>query len=94
MGRHKKQLTQEQIDWRNSILRGKVDKVKIEVKPPEFALTEDDKLRQCFYYMNNCVYWVNRYIDGDLDKKRLLETVKAIQVNAKNLETILNTGNK
>lgn len=89
MGRRKKQLTQEQIDWRNSILRGKVKSVVKAEKMPDVILSDDDKIRKCFYYLNNCVFWVNEYIEGRVDKARLLETAKALQGNAKNLELLL-----
>lgn len=89
MGRHKRQLTQDQIDWRNSILRGKVKSVIKAEKEPEAVLSNDDQIRKCFYYLNNCVFWVNEYIEGRVDKKRLLETAKAIQGNAKKLEMLL-----
>lgn len=89
MGRRKKQLTQEQIDWRNSILRGKVQSVVKAEKMPDVFLSNDDKINTCFYYLNNCVFWVNEYIEGRVDKKRLLETAIAIQGNAKKLENLL-----
>jgi len=89
MGRHRKQLTQEQIDFRKSILRGRVSSVKKAEKPVHFQLTEDEKIQQCFYYLNNCVYWVNEYIEGRVDKNRLLETSTALQGNAKKLELLL-----
>lgn len=89
MGRHKKQLTQEQIDWRNSILRVKVNSVVKSEKMPDVVLSDEDKIRKCFFYLNNCVFWVNEYIEGRVDKSRLLETAKALQGNAKNLELLL-----
>ena len=90
MGRRKKvyQLTQEQIDWRNRILKRKRDSVvqsEIITKP----VLSDDKIKKCLYYINNCVFWVNEYIDGKVDKDRLLETAKALQGNAKDLELLL-----
>ena len=90
MGRRKKQLTQEQIDWRNSILRGRVKSVLITEKP-DVIFNDDDQIRKCFYYLNNCVFWVNEYIENRVDKSRLLETAKALQFNAKKLEILLET---
>jgi hypothetical protein len=100
MGRKKKvlTLTKEQIDFRNSILRGKINRVKNAEKNPgqpepnqekEFVLTKDDEIRKCFFYLNNCVFWLNEYIDGKGDKARLLETAIAIQHNAVKLEELL-----
>lgn len=88
MGRRKK-LTQEQIDWRNSILKGKVASVRKAKKIPNTILTDDDKIRKCFFYLNNCVFWVNEYIEGRSTKLRLLEIAKALQGNAKDLELLL-----
>lgn len=56
---------------------------------PDVVLTDDDKINKCFYYLNNCVFWINEYIEGRVDKKQLLETAKAIQGNAKKLEILL-----
>lgn len=39
--------------------------------------------------MDNCVYWINEYIVGNVDKKKLLEAVLAIQSNGKKLEMLL-----
>lgn len=89
MSRRKNILTQEQIDWRNSILRGKVKSVSKAEKMPDFVLSDDDKLKKSFYYLNNCVFWVNEYIEGRIDKLRLLETAKALQGNAKDIELLL-----
>ena len=101
MGRRKKVhvLTQEQIDWRNSILRGKIESIKKVDKLPEVVhtpkeeippiITKEDEILKCFFYLNNCVFWVNEYIDGIVDKKRLLETAIAMQGNAKKLELVL-----
>lgn len=89
MGRHKKQLTQEQIDFRNGILRSRVKPIK-KTDNPATVLSNEDKIRQSFFYLNNCIYWINEYIDGRIGKDRLLETARAIQGNAKKLEeTIL-----
>ena len=85
----KKQLTQKQIDWRNSILIGKVKSVVKAEKMPAIVLSDDDKIKECFYYFNNCVFWVNEYIEGRADKNRLLETAKGFQENAKTLELLL-----
>jgi hypothetical protein len=89
MARRKKQLTQEQIDWRNSILRGKVKSIIKAEKMPDNILSNDDKIKQCFYYLNNCVYWLNEYIEGRVDKSELLKTAQAIQGNAKKLELLI-----
>lgn len=88
MGRRKKQLTQDQIDFRNSILRGEVTPVKI-IEPVKIILSDEDKIRQNFYYLNNCIYWINEYIYGRVDKSQLLKTAKALQENAKKLEMLL-----
>lgn len=91
MGRRKKilQLTQEQIDWRNSILRKKISTVKKAEVKPQVILTDEDKIRKCFFFLNNCVFWINEYIDGMVDKKRLLETAIALQSNGRDLEKLL-----
>lgn len=86
--RRTKQLTQEQIDWRNSILRGKIKQINIE-QPLKQDDPDADKIRQCFYYLNNCVYWINKYINGGVDKKSLLEISRAMKEHATNLERIL-----
>ena len=91
MARHKRQLTQEQIDWRNSILRTKMRSVKKAEIIPIQDISREDKIRKCFYFLNNCVYWINEYIDGNIDEDRLLKTAKAIQGNARDLENILKT---
>jgi len=88
MERKKKQLTQAQIDYRNSILRSKVQAVKKADEPVKQVLSDDDKIRQCFYYLNNCVFWVNEYIGGNSDKLQLLKTAQAMQVNAQVLELL------
>lgn len=92
MGRIKKtKLTFAQIEYRNSLLKGKVDSVKAAEKIPDLkpALTNDEEIGKCFYYLNNCVYWVNQYIDGRVNKQRLLETARAMQENARKLELLL-----
>lgn len=94
MGRHKKELTQEQIDFRNSILKRKINSVKVVKKfglldtVPK-VLTPEDELQKCFWYMDNCVYWLNQYIEGRESMTRLLETAIAIQGNAKKMEQII-----
>jgi hypothetical protein len=88
MSKIKKQLTQEQIDYRNNILRGKVKQIKKTEERVEIV-TDEDKIRQCFFYLNNCVFWINEYIDGNESKERLLLTAQAIQGNAKKLEQLL-----
>lgn len=83
----KKALTREQIEWRDSILRRRVIHVNKAAELTKATLLNDeDKLRRHFYYLNNCVFWVNEYIDGKVDKKRLLETALAMKLNAANLE--------
>jgi len=89
MGRKKKQLTQAQIDWRNSILRGKVKTIMTEQKTPDAIFSDGDKINECFYYLNNCVYWLNEYIEGRVSKAKLLEVAKALQRNAIELELLL-----
>lgn len=64
MGRRKKQLTQEQIDWRNSVLRGKIKSIVKAEKMPDVILTDDDKINTCFYYLNNCIFWINEWVIG------------------------------
>lgn len=89
MGKSKKPLTQEQIDWRNSILRGKVKPIiKAEVLP-EKILSNEDLINKNFYYLNNGIFWINEYIEGRADKNRLLHTARALQENAKELEKLL-----
>lgn len=95
MGRRKKVLTKEQNDFRNSILRGKVRGLSKSDPPVQPILTDEEKIMQHFFYINNCVYWINEYIDGRRDKNRLLETAIALQGNAKKLEeTIKNSLNQ
>jgi hypothetical protein len=100
MGRKKKvlTLTKEQIDFRNSVLRGKVSRVKNAEKNPgqpelnqekEPVLTKEDEIRKCFFYLNNCIFWVNEYIDGKENEERLLETARSIILNALKLEELL-----
>lgn len=89
MGRRKKWLTQEQIDFRNSILRGKIKEVKVVENIPVSILSYEDKFRQCFYYTNNCIYWLNEFIDGRIDKTRLLHVAKSLQLNGRQLELLI-----
>lgn len=89
MSKRKKQLTQEQIDWRNSILRGKVKPIIKSEKMLDVIVTIDDKINNNVYYLNNGIFWINEYLEGRADKKRLLHTAKAMQENAKELEKLL-----
>ena len=91
MGRKKKQLTQAHIDWRNAILRGKVTRIKKADEPIEVPVSSVDEINRCFYYLNNCVFWINEYIDGRVNNTRLLTTAQAIKETAIKLETILKT---
>lgn len=94
MGRRKKNytLTQEQINFRKSILRGRVSSIKkAEVKPEAQVLTHEEEIQTCFYYINNCVFWINEYIDGNPSetKERLLKTAQSLQMMGKRLEKLL-----
>ena len=85
-----KVLTQEQIDYRKDLLIKRVSRIKRSKSPPPLMpITEEDKISNCLYYMDNCVYWINEYIVGNVDKKKLLEAVLAIQSNGKKLEMLL-----
>jgi len=85
----KKILTQEQIDYRKNLFKKSISPIKQSDSAPSAALTDDDKISQCFYYLNNCVFWINEYIDGNIDKNKLLETALAIQNNGKKLEKLM-----
>ncbi len=89
MARRKKGLTQAQIEWRQSILKGRINSVKKAAAPVERVLTDEDKINQCFYYLDNCVFWANEYIDGRVDKIKLLSVAKYLQENGRSLELIL-----
>lgn len=93
MRRYRKALTQEQIDFRRAILRGRLSGVKNASKSKEIEsiTTKEDKLCNCFYYLNNCIFWVNRYIDKEIDDKRLLETAEAIRQIGEKIKSILIT---
>jgi len=85
--------TKEQQEWRDSILGknkriDKIRKVSVPVKS-DLPKSIEQKILENFYYMNNCVYWLNEYLAGNTTKERLRETALAMQKNATDLAILL-----
>lgn len=68
----KRPLTEEQISYREKVLKIKA-KIKKE-KPlprPSIAITR-------VQYMNNCMYWINEFEAGRNDKAEFIKAVNAL----------------
>lgn len=82
--------SESEIEWRDAILRRNADPVKLPPETQPLILTHEDEIKRCFYYINNCVYWINQYIDGNVDKANLLKTAQSIELMGKKLQNVLN----
>jgi hypothetical protein len=90
MGRRRKYaLTQEQIDFRNSILRKKIITIKNVDKEPRVILTPDDEIKKWLWYINNCIFWINQYQDGKMERYLLKNTMQSLKYNAEKIEAII-----
>lgn len=89
MGKHRKKPTQEQIDFRNRVLRRSINQLNKKY-PFSPNLIQEDLIKQQFYYIDNCIFWINEFINGRVSKDNLLSTADSLIIAGNNLKNILN----
>ena len=76
-----KELTDKQKQYRAILLNDKVAEIKIELPDKEF--------NEIFFHINNNIFWINEFIAGRIDNKKLLGIAIALEVNAEDLKGLL-----
>ncbi len=80
-----KVLTKEQIEWRQSILKGKsiskkvvkkeiIQRSDIYISPKQ----EESLLENRVRYMNNCMFWINQFWEGKTKVEKFNSCVLAM----------------
>ena len=91
MKKNHRYYTPEQLEWRDAILKKKkVQRIEVPlINSISNPNTTEEKIFDCFYYMNNCVFWINEFLNRRADRKKLLSVSKSLQALAADLEKIL-----
>lgn len=96
MGRKKKIiLTDEQLKYRECLKR-KIDKINVKILQPKIEpdLTLEDIIGNKFYYLNNCIFWINEFQEGRVDMNRLYQTLDAIHEHVVELKKAIKNNKK